>query len=109
MFRSIRTLIPLVLVVMGLAHAVVAAAATPPPNVESARLDAYAKPSGETYFAFSLMPQEQLPPAESADVVVLLTLRPARSARIAKKRSKFCVDCWRRSANMTVSSWLPSI
>lgn len=41
------------------------------PSGDTARMEAFAKPDGSSYFALSLMPKATLPPAESSDVVVL--------------------------------------
>jgi len=42
------------------------------PASETARMEAYTKPDGASYFSLSLVPQATLPPAEACDVVVLV-------------------------------------
>lgn len=41
------------------------------PSIQASRLDSFAAPGGETYFALSLTPQEPVPQSDGHDVVVL--------------------------------------
>lgn len=47
------------------------AIAAPAQSKEAARMESFAKPNGDSYFALSLVPQAALSPTESSDVVIL--------------------------------------
>src|SRR5690349_4532634 len=68
-----RFLAPTLCVVVAAVGVVFAAQPKDPGgSSETARMEAYAKPDGASYFALSLVPQATLPPAEACDVVVLV-------------------------------------